>query len=220
MASKTFKKRDGKEFTVYVDDKYYFLLKEYNWFLRNGCAATTMYSEGKEKSVYLHRIILENSIKRHENKTGKRARIIFVDKNKLNCQSKNIKIQRDSKKRKKKGTSKYRGVSFDTRNKKWRGKITVNKKVILDQLFDTEYEAWKAVDEERKKFNKNSSKKTLSREDWEDTSSTSKKKLPNKIHKNIKEKIDDKFDRYFRNSQEEEVSCASNFRRTDIAYGT
>ncbi len=213
MASKTFKKRNGQEFTIAVDDKDAFLLEDYSWFLRNGCAASTMYEDGKEQAVYLHRLVLKNSIKRHEKKTGKRARIVFVDGDKLNCQSKNIQIQRDDKKNKKKGTSKYRGVSFDTRNKKWRGKITVNKEVIVDQLFETEYNAWKTLDEKRLEFNSNSSGRKLKREEWKDQSTKSKRKPSKEIYDNFKENIDDKFNRYFRNSSptfsEEEVQAAN-----------
>ena len=197
MASKTFKKRNNQEFTILVDEKYFFLLEQHCWFLRNGCAAATIKKDGKEESVYLHRIILEKSIRRHEQKTGKRARIIFSDGNKLNCKSNNIKIQRDFNKIKKKGTSKYRGVSFDKRNKKWRGKITINNNVIIDQLFDSEYEAWNAIDEKRKEFNKKNSKNQLKREMWLEKPN-SKTQIPSKIYENFKEKIDDKFNRYFK----------------------
>lgn len=213
MASKTFKKRNGQEFIIAVDDKDAFLLEEYSWFLRNGCAASTMYENGKEQAVYLHRLVLKNSIKRHEKKTGKRARIVFADGNKLNCKSKNIQIQRDDKKSKKKGTSKYRGVSFDTRNKKWRGKITVDKQVIIDQLFDTEHNAWKALDDKKAEFNSNSTGRKLKREDWKDQSTKSKRRPSKEIYDNFKEKIDDKFNRYFRNSSsvfsEEEIQAAN-----------
>lgn len=212
MVSKTFKKRDGQEFTIFVDNKDSYLLEEYSWFLRNGCAATTMRRDGKEEAVYLHRLVLKNSIKRHEKKTKKRARIVFVDGNKLNCQSGNVKIQRDNKKSKKKGTSKYRGISFDTRNKKWRGKITVSKEVIIDQLFDTEYDAWKAVDDKRQEHNQKNPNKPLKREEW-NSSSASKKKPSKEIYDNFKEKIDDKFNRYFRTStdvdQERDVQAAN-----------
>ena len=214
MAKKTFGKRNGQQFTIVVDDKDLFLLNEYSWFLRNGCAASTMSVDGKDKAVYLHRLVLKSSIKRHEKKTGKRARIVFADGNKLNCQSKNIQIQKDDKKNKKKGTSKYRGVSFDTRNKKWRGKITVEKQVVVDQLFESEYEAWKALDDKRLELNSNSSRK-LRREEWKDQSTKSKKKPSKEIYDNFKEQIDDKFDRYFRNPSDdtpENSTSESDFR--------
>lgn len=199
MTSKKFNKRNGEEFIVLIDEKNYHLLEKYNWFLRNGCAATTISTNGIEESVYLHRLILKNAIKRHESKTQKRARIIFADGNKLNCRTSNISIQRDVKKSNKAKTSKYRGVSFDKRNKKWRGKITINKKIILDQLYSSEYEAWQAVDAIRKDYNAKNKNK-LKRETWKEVSAGNiKTKRPSKeIYDNLKDKIDDKFNRYFK----------------------
>lgn len=212
MASKKFKKRNGEEFIVLVDDKHSHLLEKHKWFLRNGCAAATISSNGLEESVYLHRLILQNAIKRHENKTKKRARILFEDGNKLNCQLSNISIQRDSKKSKKSKTSRYKGISFDQRNKKWRGKITVNKEIIIDQLYSSEYDAWEAIDQVRKEYNKKN-KKQLKREEWLE-SSVGKKKTnrPSKeIYDNFKEKIDDKFNRYFKaHNEDEDFKLASS----------
>lgn len=211
MYSKTFYKRNGESFTIYVDDKNQYLLDEYNWFLRNGYAART---NGRKKSIYLHRVIMKRTLKRKEKKYGKSPKISFKDGNKLNCTKENIIFLKDKKKKKNKIklTSKYRGISFNAAKMMWRAKIVRKKTVLFDDFFETEKDALEALNKAKMSINKEieerkiSDIKIINIEDWDGPTKHKRKRrqkiqhsdevVTEKVYKT--EEFDNYFDMYFK----------------------
>jgi hypothetical protein len=63
-----------------------------------------------------------------------------------NCRWATRSQQMQNTRKRKGGSSKYRGVSWHSQNKKWRVQISVNKKTTTVGCFDDEIEAAKAYD--------------------------------------------------------------------------
>lgn len=126
-----------------VDDDDYPYISRFKWTTGTEGHAVRCMKLGREGQVMLEYFIKSK---------GKGQRYVFKDGNPLNCTKENIQIlswgQASAffKKTKSKTTSKYKGVCFDKRSKKWLAYITKRdengKRVkLLWKLFDNENDA-------------------------------------------------------------------------------
>jgi hypothetical protein len=136
-----------------IDDKDLNKVKDYKWRVDTyGYVIANQFDHDKKRlpNLKMHRLIVdaeENEIVDH------------ADGNPLNNRRFNLRIctqaQNLANKRKqtyKRGasTSKYKGVYFDKQMKKWRARVTFNKKTIHVGLFVNELDAAKAYDRKAK----------------------------------------------------------------------
>ncbi len=127
-----------------VDDDDYPYLSRFNWVLVNGHAAV---QSRNGQCTYMEFFVKEKP---------KNVRYIFLNHDPLDLRKKNIEIvgwgasSAFHKKTKRKTTSKYKGVCWDSRSEKWLGYLTIRengKRVkVLYQLFDNEIDAAHARD--------------------------------------------------------------------------
>ncbi len=136
------KEREKRE--VMVDESDLPRISRHPWHIHNKhYAATVIHGKGKKEYLYLHRLVLAEEISLHE-KSGRRARILFSDGNRLNCTRANLSIQKAAAKPKAKPrsrTSRYRGVSFIRLTNRWRAKLVYAKRDIIEMHFKSEHEA-------------------------------------------------------------------------------
>jgi len=96
----------------------------------------------KSYNVKIHKLVALSFL--NHTPSGQRVVIDHIDNNKANNRLNNLQIisqRENSSKDKKNGTSKYVGVSWKTREKKWRASIRDKGKRYDLGLFKTEYEA-------------------------------------------------------------------------------
>lgn len=132
-----------------VDDGDYEWLNRWKWHaVPNHRAFYVMrnirIAKNKKTSEQMHRLILGL-------KPGDKRECDHVDGNGLNNQRENLRIcslsQNSQSSRKRKGcTSKYKGVHWDRRDRKWISQAQVNEKRIRLGCFDAEVDAAKAYD--------------------------------------------------------------------------
>lgn len=139
--SKTGKKNAGKYFAT-VDDEWYDYLMQWDWCIwSNGYACRCE----KRILIHMHRVVL--------GLTDKKILCDHKDRDKLNNQRHNLrpcnKSQNAQNKKKKNGSSKYRGVNMRKTMKftRWYACININGKTLSLGMFKTEIEAAKAYDE-------------------------------------------------------------------------
>lgn len=136
-----------------VDYEDYEHLKKYKWYFANGYARRNIrMANGKRKIILMHRIIMN---------TPKGMETDHINGDTLDNRKCNLRICTKSKNqmnkgRVRKGTSKYKGVSYyiTERHKtgKWVARITVDNKTVRLGYFSTEKEAAKAYNEAAKKY--------------------------------------------------------------------
>ena len=128
------------EYTI-VDDADYELLKHYKWCCASGYAmrGSKLSDGGYGKLIQMHREIME---------TPKGLFTDHIDGDKLNNRKENLRIVNSSQNAmnsiKKGSSSKYKGVSFFKRTKRWTAQICPNGQKIHLGYFNTELEASKA----------------------------------------------------------------------------
>lgn len=131
---------------IIVDDEDFELVNKYKWYLSNHQYACTKQYEGNyNKTTYMHKLIKglnscyqTDHINRDTFDNRKsNLRLVTHRQNLLNQAST-------------KGTSKYKGVSYHKKDKKWRARIYVNKKCKFLGNFDTQELAAIAYDNEAK----------------------------------------------------------------------
>lgn len=131
-----------------VDEDDYEELSKHKWYCNQaGYACRNLPSINKhgKTTMYMHVQILGKV-------DGMQSD--HINRDKLDNRKSNLRIvmpcQNQWNKGPRKGTSKYKGVSWHSREKKWRAKITVNKKEIVIGDFKNEEEAAKAYDKKAK----------------------------------------------------------------------
>lgn len=129
-----------------VDDEDYERLNQHNWYAmksRNGYRAARMVGGRKNRFVqYLHREIMGL-------KKGDKKQVDHYDLNELNNQKNNLRIatnQQNSYNTKARGRSKYKGVVWRKRIRKWIVRITCSGKTKWLGAFVKEIDAAKAYD--------------------------------------------------------------------------
>ena len=119
---KEIKLTQGK--SAIVDDEDYEGLNRFKWFAEQ--RGNTFYARSKS-STYMHRFILGLE-------QGDGKEIDHKDGNGLNNCRENLRLctrsQNNINGRVRKGTSKYKGVCWDKRDKKWKARISIDKKRI------------------------------------------------------------------------------------------
>ena len=92
---------------------------------------------GRSTSLLLHRFIM--------NVVNPKIFVDHADHDGLNCQKSNLRLcvhgENDGNRRKKNGTSRYKGVSWDSNRSLWRAQITIRGKVRYLGRFDSEEDA-------------------------------------------------------------------------------
>ena len=109
--------------------------------------------DGKRKNHKIHRLVADAFIPKLQNKTY----VDHKDNNKLNNHMNNLRwctIAENNRNQTKQAnkSSKYKGVSWNKRNKKWRACIKHNRKMIHIGLFKDEKDAARAYDTKAKEL--------------------------------------------------------------------
>lgn len=117
----------------FIDDDDYYIVRDRMWYCdSHGYVATNI----NKKGVKLHRII---------NKTPKGMFTDHIDGNTRNNRKNNLRTctssQNQRNRKPQKGTSKYKGVDWHKRDKRWRVRIQFNGKGIYVGNFKVEIEA-------------------------------------------------------------------------------
>lgn len=141
-----------------VDDEDYEKINKYIWHITTNkksktmYAATRIYCELKPKgyNVKLHRMIL--------NISDRKTLVDHINHNGLDNRKENLRIctiqQNTFNSNKRKSISKYKGVNWVKKEKKWRTRISFNKKEIYIGRFDNEIDAALAYDNAAKKYHR------------------------------------------------------------------
>lgn len=149
-----------------VDDDNFEQLNIYKWCaykMENNYYAArqiTVKSQNKEENIKRKKktILIHIEIMEKENrKLRKNEEIDHIDGNPLNNRKSNLRIVNRSqnnmnRKKRKKTSSMYKGVSFDRSRDKWIAQLTKNKIRKLYKRFNIEIEAARAYDKAAKKY--------------------------------------------------------------------
>lgn len=141
-------------FNVKVDNEDFKYLFAYTWYVDYKNENFSVYTRVKKEKVYLHRLLTN---------CPKNMVVDHIDGDGLNNQKKNLRIctiaennMNVGKPKSKTCTSKYIGVSYDSRYvKPWKATISLRNKTVLIGNYKTEIEAAKARDRVAKDMRKN-----------------------------------------------------------------
>ena len=145
---KTIKLSQG--YVALVDDEDYERVSAHKWRplvdtrrTKTVYVRTTVYADGKEKAIYLHRFV--------RGETNSKIQIDHKDGNGLNCQKENLRVATNGQnqmnmRKKTKQSSVYKGVTWDTQTQLWRAVISPAGKTIHLGRFSNEREAAQAYD--------------------------------------------------------------------------
>lgn len=138
---------------VLIDSVDYELVSKYKWHVRKGIntfyAITDIYIDNKRSSIQMHRLIAGL-------KHGDKREVDHEDHDGLNNQRNNLRLctnsQNNMNQRKMRGSSKYKGVCWYKRHKKWLAKIMFDNKLIHLGYFNSQEEAAQMYDKKAKEL--------------------------------------------------------------------
>ncbi len=132
-------------YTAMVDDEDYQMLQEFSWFVRRAhkaekmVAARTFWDGEKKTIIYMHRYIVD---------AAPGENVLHISEDGLDNRRKNLRVATASqtrlRDRRRKGESKYKGVSWSTLRGKWRARVIADGNVVFVEFYDTEKEAARA----------------------------------------------------------------------------
>ena len=137
---------------AFIDDKNFNWLNKHKWYAQKHrktyYAKRNTIIDQKQKIIYMHRLIIENKLKR---KIKSNEETHHINKNGLDNREENLKIvtksqHRMMKEKRKDCTSCYKGIYYHKQRKKWHARIQLNGKCISLGLFKNELNAAKAYD--------------------------------------------------------------------------
>ncbi len=135
--------------TAQIDLKDVYKVANHKWHKHSNGYVSGVDIKGKR--IYLHRYLLDLDI-------GNPMTCDHIDGNRLNNRKENLRIlsmvDNNQNKPSLGGTSKYRGVYFETQTKKWRGACQLNKKTYHTLRYDNEEDAYQAIKQLREKMMK------------------------------------------------------------------
>lgn len=126
--------------SIIVDDDVYMWASKFKWYMVNGYAYRTTFTDGKVKNIWIHREIMGFP-------SGKD--VDHKNHNRLDNRRENLRVCTRSQNRqntgsKRSSSSKYLGVSWRKAHKRWIAQIRVDGKDIFLGNFEDEKEAAKA----------------------------------------------------------------------------
>jgi hypothetical protein len=133
--------------TTMVDDVDFEILSKFKWAITNkGYAKRTIRIDGKLKTILLHRVIMGVS------EENRHIFVDHIDRDPLNNTKSNLRVcnhmqNQWNKEKMKAASSKYKGVSWDNKYKKWRVTISIDGKGKNGGRYETEEAAAKAYNE-------------------------------------------------------------------------
>jgi hypothetical protein len=129
----------GKQ--VMVDDEDYESLIRWKWCYANATAVRGLGPRGKQRLIYMHRQIMD---------PPEELYIDHINGDRLDNRRSNLRICTHAENQRNRkatvGSSKYKGVGFFKRDRKWAARIRFNSKLIHLGYFDNEIDAAKAHD--------------------------------------------------------------------------
>ena len=138
-----------------VDDEDYNRLNRWKWYARYTPGTKSYYAQrytpmknGKRKIIYMHRIIMD---------TPSNMQTDHVNHDTLDNKKENLRICTSSQNgmnrtQHKKTSSKYKGVCWHKRDKKWYAHIRINDKLTYLGAFKSEIQAAKAYNKKAKEL--------------------------------------------------------------------
>lgn len=127
---------------IILDDKYQYLLRDYDWYLARGYVVRSDYKDKVAYQMRIHRQIL--GLKRND-----KRQVDHINGNKLDNRVSNLRVCKQSQNNMNKSKyvtnkSGYKGVSWKKSSQKWCSQISVARQVIHIGLFDTKEKAAEA----------------------------------------------------------------------------
>jgi hypothetical protein len=136
--------RKKEVFNCYVDTKDYEKIKDYHWGVAKG--RYTFYADNAVTGVQMHRLLNPDwPIVDHEDGNGLNNRRSNLRE--ATCQQNNFNARKS-----RKGTSVFKGVSWERSHKSWKARIRFNGKLIVLGRFKIEKDAAEAYNLAAKKY--------------------------------------------------------------------
>jgi len=123
-----------------IDDEDYELVSQYKWYaMKMGNGKLYAASKFNRRVVYMHRLLMLHSIVEVDHING-----LTLDNRRLNLRVVTRSQNSMNKQKQLNSTSKYKGVCWHSRDRRWQARITLDNKTRSLGYFSTEEEAAQA----------------------------------------------------------------------------